>query len=44
MARCCPLPDPITVTIDLSQVASGRSLKLYFDLLGLGPVGSKIVN
>ena len=33
---------PITVTVDLSNVAAGSVLKLYFDLLGMGAQGSSI--
>jgi VCBS repeat-containing protein len=33
---------PITVTVNLSNVAAGSVLKLYFDLLGMGEQGSAI--
>jgi hypothetical protein len=34
--------DPIRVTVDLTSVAAGTQLKLYFDLLGMGAKGSSL--
>jgi hypothetical protein len=34
--------NPIRVTVDLSSVAAGTTLKLYFDLLGMGAKNSSI--
>src|SRR5439155_25350868 len=34
---------PITVTVDLAGVDAGRALTLYFDLLGFGATGSRVV-
>lgn len=36
------LDNPIRVTVDLTNVASGTVLKLYFDLLGLGARNSRV--
>jgi VCBS repeat-containing protein len=36
------LDTPVTVTVDLTSVATGSTLKLYFDLLGMGAAGSKV--
>jgi len=37
------LAAPITVAIDLAGVDAGRALSLYFDLLGFGATGSRVV-
>src|SRR5262249_32974969 len=34
---------PQTVTVDLSGVAAGTAVTLYFDLLGFGALGSQVV-
>jgi VCBS repeat-containing protein len=33
---------PVTVDVDLSGVAAGSPLRLYFDLIGFGPAGSEV--
>ncbi|MGH7894645.1 MAG: Ig-like domain-containing protein, partial [Candidatus Binatia bacterium] len=37
------LTTPITVTIDLAGIAPGHELSLYFDLLGFGATGSRVI-
>ncbi len=34
--------NPIRVTVDLPTVAAGTTLKLYFDLLGMGAKNSRV--
>src|SRR5262249_55283127 len=36
------LGQPITITVDLTGVAAGTALKLYFDLLGFGAKNSHV--
>jgi len=36
------LSEPLRITVDLSGVADGTALKLYFDLLGMGEANSRV--